>query len=249
MRKTIQTLLLTAMASAGIAIIAVAPSVAEQKGDRKGWSGKSHYKGHYHYNNSKPTFSELDMDGDGMITMENLADYQQQVFAEVDADKNGTLSKQEIENVIIAKSKDRFTLMSGRMVSKLDADKDGVVSSTELGNYSRWMKNHKDASALDLNSDDQLTVDELSAAIQSQVQYRASKMVNHIISKSDTNSDGVLSVTELGSKHTTSKIISKMDINEDGSVSSEEFGSIMSKMRKGVRHNQWKHHHDKNDRH
>ena len=249
MRKTIQTLLLTAMASAGIAIIAVAPSLAEQKGARKGWSGKSHYKGHYQYGHSSPTFSELDIDGDGMITMENLADYQQQVFAEIDTDNNGSLSKQEIENAIIAKSSDRFTSMSGRMVSKLDADKDGVVSSTELGNYSRWMKNHKDASALDLNSDGQLTVDELSAAFQSQAQDRASKMVNHIISKSDTNTDGVLSLTELGSKHTSLKIISKMDINEDGSVSTEEFGSNKSKMRKGVRHNQWKHHHDKNDRH
>ena len=131
------------------------------------------------------------------------------------------------------------------MVSKLDADKDGVVSSTELGNYSRWMKNHKDASALDLNSDDQLTVDELSAAIQSQVLYRASKMVSHIISKSDTNSDGVLSITELGSKHTSSNIISRMDLNEDGAVSTEEFGSNKSKMRKGTRNKHGKHHHNK----
>ena len=93
MRRTIQTLLFTAMATGWIAITIVTPSLAEQKGDRKGWTGKSHFKDHYQYGHSSPTFSELDMDGDGIITMENLADYQQQVFAEIDTDNNGSLFK------------------------------------------------------------------------------------------------------------------------------------------------------------
>ena len=180
MRKTIQTLLLTAMASAGIAIIAVTPSLAEQKEDRKRWSGKSHSKDQYLYHHSKPTFSELDLDGDGMITMENLADYQQQMFDAIDADNSGSLSKEEIENTINVRAMDHNTSMSSHMISSLDVDKDGV-----------------------------------------------------------------LSVTEFGSRHTSSKIFSSMDKNEDGSISAEEYDSKKSRMNKHKRNRHGKHRHNK----
>jgi len=89
-------------------------------------------------------FADMDVDGNGQITEEDLLGLAEQRLAEVDADGNGVLNAAELA----ARIGERATLrmgprggdpsawaeaVAGRMIDRRDADDDGALSVAELG--------------------------------------------------------------------------------------------------------------------
>ena len=76
----------------------------------------------------RPSFAELDADGSGEITPEEMVAQGAARFARMDADGDGKLTAAEI----VAASNARAANRAERMIERLDTDGDGAVSEDEL---------------------------------------------------------------------------------------------------------------------
>ena len=74
------------------------------------------------------TFEQLDVDGSGEITREDLEMLPDAQFAEMDADDSGDISEAEF----VATAQARAGDAAARMFARLDADGDGVLSQDAL---------------------------------------------------------------------------------------------------------------------
>lgn len=73
-------------------------------------------------------FSDLDLNGDGQLTKEELQNQGKARFAKLDADGDGQLSAAELEAAAAERQKDRVSTM----IERLDTDKNGTLSEEEL---------------------------------------------------------------------------------------------------------------------
>lgn len=76
----------------------------------------------------RPSFTELDANSDGQITLAELQARGAGRFAQADADGNGEISRAEM----IAQSKGRAEARVDRMIARLDTDGNGALSQAEL---------------------------------------------------------------------------------------------------------------------
>ncbi|MCV2890209.1 EF-hand domain-containing protein [Ruegeria aquimaris] len=74
------------------------------------------------------SFSELDSNGDGKITMEEMQGHRAARFSGVDTDGNGLLSRSELE----AEAQSRVSEHVTHMLERLDSNKDGQLSQDEM---------------------------------------------------------------------------------------------------------------------
>ncbi len=77
-------------------------------------------------------FEQLDLNGDGSITKEEIAGQAKARFDTSDADKDGFLTKEELQAGIEAHLKQRALTMADRMLERHDSDKDGKLSAEEM---------------------------------------------------------------------------------------------------------------------
>ncbi|MEX0305927.1 MAG: EF-hand domain-containing protein [Ruegeria sp.] len=76
----------------------------------------------------RPTFQELDTDGNGEVTQAEIAAHRNQKFTAADTDGDGQLSVDEMQAAAQTKANDRVT----KMFEKHDANADGFLSEDEL---------------------------------------------------------------------------------------------------------------------
>jgi Ca2+-binding EF-hand superfamily protein len=73
-------------------------------------------------------FETLDLDGDGMVTLEEMEGARVARFAEADANGDGLLDRDEL----MAGGSERMARGIDRMMDRADADGDGALSQEEL---------------------------------------------------------------------------------------------------------------------
>lgn len=109
-------------------------------------------------------------------------------FHQMDADKNGILTKKEIEEDQRAASSRAVEETRKALFAKLDADKDGALSAAEFAKLPMDAPKTDPAPVLaqdDLNHDGSITL----------VEYRTAKLAN--FDNIDTDKDGIVSVAEM----------------------------------------------------
>lgn len=74
------------------------------------------------------SFQELDANGDGQVTKDEMLAHRNQKFTNADADGDGQLSVEEMQAATQAKANERVT----KMFEKHDANQDGYLSQDEL---------------------------------------------------------------------------------------------------------------------
>ncbi|RBW63060.1 EF-hand domain-containing protein [Ruegeria sp. A3M17] len=74
------------------------------------------------------TFQQLDANGDGQVTKEEMQAHRNQRFTNADTDGDGQLSVEEMQAAGQKKANDRVT----KMFERNDANKDGLLSEDEL---------------------------------------------------------------------------------------------------------------------
>lgn len=73
-------------------------------------------------------FEELDADGNGAVTLEELQAAGEARFAQADTDGDGALSRDEL----LARGAERAEARVDRMLERADADGDGLLTQAEL---------------------------------------------------------------------------------------------------------------------
>ena len=76
----------------------------------------------------KPTFEQLDADGDGALTQAEIAAMGQKRFDEADANGDGLLTAEEMT----AKAQERMAKRTEAMIERFDKNDDGALSVEEM---------------------------------------------------------------------------------------------------------------------
>lgn len=98
-------------------------------------------------------FEEMDVNGDGQVTQEEMQAHRQARFAQIDTNGDGALSLDELTANGVSKAADR----ASRMLERFDANGDGVLSAEELPQQRRGGKMFERA---DANGDGMLSAEE-----------------------------------------------------------------------------------------
>ena len=77
-------------------------------------------------------FEQIDADKDGKITQEEIAAAPKAHFDAADTDQDGALSLEEMQAQAIARMTERAKAMSARMLERKDANGDGKISFEEM---------------------------------------------------------------------------------------------------------------------
>ena len=78
-------------------------------------------------------FAELDADGDGSLTQAELEEGGKLRFAKADKNKDGFLSHAELRNQMVEKMQQRSSRKMAKMMALRDTDKDGKLSLKSCG--------------------------------------------------------------------------------------------------------------------
>ncbi len=76
----------------------------------------------------RPDFATLDLNGDGVVTQEEIAARGEARFAAADSNGDGALSAEELAAAASANAADRVA----QMLDRLDANEDGVLQQSEM---------------------------------------------------------------------------------------------------------------------
>lgn len=129
------------------------------------------------------------------------------------------------------------------------------MALTGMSAQAQQINDRPDFATLDVNSDGQLTQDELAAAgaarfatidtdgngtisveeLATQAEGRAADRAARVLGRLDANEDGVLSQDELPQRdgRRMTRMFDRVDANDDGTISEEEFDSVKDRGRGG----------------
>lgn len=163
-------------------------------------------------------FAKVDVNKDGKITKEEIVAYRTAQFEAADKNKDGYLEGDEIRTFLI-----------NRRLAMRDADGDGKISAKEFGE--RRAERFK---ALDTNKDGSLTADELMAARDKRMKrltkpgerrakrrgHRGKRFARMWMYRMDLNKDGRISLAEYNLRG--DRMFLAFDLNSDGSITKIE---------------------------
>jgi Ca2+-binding EF-hand superfamily protein len=158
-------------------------------------------------------------DGHGMMPPEPMtrADVQARVktqFAEMDANKDGAVTKAEIE----ATRTEHMSKMQGEMFTKMDADKNDSISRAEF-----------DAHHQNMTSNDMAGHGGMKRKHMGHGEGGKGRMEGRMFGMADANKDGI--VTEAEATQAALTRFDKVDTNKDGTISDLERTAARAAMR------------------
>ena len=118
----------------------------------------------------RPSFEELDVNGDGKLTQEELDARSAARFSERDTDGNGALSREEL----LARAQEGAERRVDRILKRLDANEDGALSPEELAQARRGGGNRFFA-RVDADDDGAISKEEFEQMAQRRGERRKKK--------------------------------------------------------------------------
>ncbi|TDE41028.1 EF-hand domain-containing protein [Antarcticimicrobium sediminis] len=113
-----------------------------------------------HGMHQRPTFEELDANKDGTLTSEEMLAHAQSRFATADADGDGKLSLEEMQ----AQARKRADDMAAKMLKRMDQNGDGAVTFDEMPGQRRESRMEQMFSRSDADGSGGLTKEEFDRA-------------------------------------------------------------------------------------
>lgn len=115
-----RNLFITGVVVAAISVTALAANAREQGGKMRGPQ------------EPRITFEELDLNGDGFVTEDDMAAHAAARFEAADSNGDGVLSTDELEAAALKRMQERAAGQAGKMIERRDANGDGVLSPDEM---------------------------------------------------------------------------------------------------------------------
>lgn len=107
-----------------------------------------------------------------------------------------------------------------------DANSDGKLTPEELRTYGAAK-----FATTDTDGNGALSVEEVTAHMQTRAKMRAGKGAARMFERRDANGDGELSLEEMTPKGGEQRIFAHLDSNNDGAISAEEFAKMQDRRR------------------
>lgn len=126
----------TVAVAALVAALGLGANVAPA-GEHGRGHGASHGMMHGGGHGMMPRFGEMDTDGDGTISRDEMRAARAARFAGMDDDGDGKVTRDEIVAHMQARMAERFGRMADRMIRHQDADGDGAIAEGEFGRVDR----------------------------------------------------------------------------------------------------------------
>ena len=153
-----RNLFITGVVVAAISVTAFAANAKEQGGKMRGPQ------------EPRITFEELDLDGDGFVTEDDLAAHAAARFAASDSNGDGVLSADELEAATLKRMQDRAAGKAGKMIERRDSNGDGVLSPDEMA--PRKDRSAKMFERADTDGDGKISKTEFEAARDKMREHR-----------------------------------------------------------------------------
>lgn len=117
------------------------------------------------------SFEELDANGDGKITQDEMAAHMQARFAERDANGDGQLSEDELRSFMQDKANKKIEKRISHMMKRHDANDDGQLAMEEMkdGRMGKMMKR------ADADGDGSISKEEFEAMKEMRGKHRGKK--------------------------------------------------------------------------
>lgn len=135
--------------------------------------------------------------------------FQEMLLNKLDADEDGSISKEELSSALSNDSKDGISVSLSQAFSSLDSDEDDSLSAEELAAFT-------------------------PPPPPGQESFDVASLAQELLGALDSDADGAVSNDELtsalsnaGSSSDSSKVFSALDSNEDGTVSLEELTAAL----------------------
>lgn len=184
-----------------------------------------------------PAFSDLDTDGDDVISAAEMTAFHSAKFTGADSNGDGFLDLAELGAMAKAPgprrpmpTAERIAGMVEKLMARADKNGDAVLSRDEVkGPFA-----HK-FDTVDADSDGVVSAEELQASILKRaeghgprlsVEERVAKMLEH----ADKDGDGMLDVDEAKPQNAT-RFLRRMDSDEDGAISKAEWDAAVAHRR------------------
>lgn len=117
----------------------------------------------------RPAFTELDTDGNGELTLEEMLAHREARFAEADTDGDGNLSRDEL----IAAAMGRVEDSIDRRMERFDDNEDGMLSANEMDDMRpRGPGPERLFSRMDEDGDGVVSAEEFETAAANMMQRR-----------------------------------------------------------------------------
>ncbi len=173
-------MMISAVVIAALGVTAVAASAKE--------GGKMR-----HMRGQMPSFEQLDTNGDGFITAEELQARAAERFSGIDANGDGVITKEELAAHAEAQGNSRMSKGIERMLSRMDANGDGQLSVDEM--KPKTDRSAKMIEKFDTDGDGKISKAEFEAAQMQRANKHAERKAE-MFKALDTDGDGSISQEE-----------------------------------------------------
>ena len=151
-----RTYFIAGIVATAVGLTAVGASAGSHGGKDKGPRGP------------KMSFEQLDTNGDGFITQDELDAHHKARFDEMDANGDGVISADELKAGMMKRAQERAERRSAKMMEHMDENGDGVLSMEEMQHKGKGMKKGKGPGSMierfDSDGDGKISQAEFDAA-------------------------------------------------------------------------------------